>query len=71
MAPQLQRPGYTNRRWLEKLAAFNYEVVHRTGKTIRDTDGLSRTPCRVINAIVTEDPAADAPEEDQDWPNRT
>ena len=58
-------------RWLEKLPAFNYDVVHRPGKSIGHADGLSRTPLRAFNPMVIEDPAADAPEEDQEWPNRT
>ena len=29
-------------RWLEKFATFNYEVVHRPGKSIGQVDGLSR-----------------------------
>ena len=45
--------------------------MHRPGKSIGHVDGLSRTPPRAFNAIVTEDPAADAPDEDQEWPNRT
>ena len=64
-------PDALTARWLEKLAAFDYEVVHRPGKSIGHADGLSRTPLRAFNAIATEDPAADAPEEDQEWPNRT
>ena len=58
-------------RWLEKLAAFDYEVVHRPGKSIGHADGLSRTPLIAFNAIATEDPATNAPEDDQEWPNRT
>ena len=57
-------PDALTARWLEKLAAFDYEVVHRPGKSIGYADGLSRTPLRAFNAIATEDPAADAPEED-------
>ena len=64
-------PDALTARWLEKLAAFDYEVVHRPGKSIGHADGLSRTPLRAFNAIVTEYSAADAPEEDQEWPNRT
>ena len=64
-------PDALTARWLEKLAAFDYEVVHRPGKSIGHADGLSRTPLRALNAIATEDPAADAPEGDQKWPNRT
>ena len=58
-------------RWLEKLAAFDHEVVHRPRKMTGHADGLSRTLFRAFNAFVTEDPATDAPEEDQEWPNRT
>ena len=64
-----QDPDALTARWLEKLA--DYEVVHRPGKSIGHADGLSRTPLRAFNAIATEDSAADAPEEDQQWPNRT
>ena len=56
-------------RWLEKLSAFDHEVVHRPGKPIGHADGLYRTRLRAFNAIVTEDAAADAPEKDQEWPN--
>ena len=45
-------------RWLEKFAAFDYEVVHRPGKSIGHADGLSRTPLSAFNATVTKDPAA-------------
>ena len=41
--------------WLMKFAAFNYEVMHRQGKPIGHADGLSRTPLRAFNSIVTED----------------
>ena len=64
-------PDALTARWLEKLAAFDYEVVHRPGKSIGHADGLSRTQLRAFNAIATEDPATDAPEEDQEWSNRT
>ena len=64
-------PDALTARWLKKLAAFNYEVEHRPGKPIGHTDGLSRTPLRVFNAIVIEYPVADAPEEDNEWPNQT
>ena len=64
-------PDALTARWLEKLAAFDYEVVHRPGKSIGHADGLSRTPLRAFIAIATEDPAANAPEDDQEWPNRT
>ena len=44
--------------------------MHRPGRLIGHADGLSRTPLRAFNAIVTEDPVADAPEENQEWHNR-
>ena len=31
-------------RWLEKLSMFNFEIVHRPGKTIANADALSRLP---------------------------
>ena len=64
-------PNALAARWLGKLAAFDYEVVHRPGKLIGHADGLFRTPLRAFNANATEDPAADAPEDDQEWPNCT
>ena len=64
-------PDALTARWLGKLTAFDYEVVHRPGKLIGHADGLSRKSLRSFNAIVTEDPATDAPEEDQERPNRT
>ena len=43
----------------------------RPGKSIGYADGLPRAPLGAINAIVIENPAADAPEEDQEGLNRT
>ena len=45
--------------------------MHRVGKSIGRADGLSRTHLRAFIAIVSEGPAAYAPEEDPEWPNRT
>ena len=64
-------PDALTARWLEKLAAFDFEVVHSPGNSIGHAGRLSRTHLRAFNAIVTEDPATDAPEGDQKWPNRT
>ena len=33
-------------RWLEGMAEFNYEVVHRPGKQHCNADALSRGQCR-------------------------
>ena len=67
-------------RWLEKLAAFEYEIVHRSGKSIGHADSMSR--------ILNQDPTMDhanAPTRgaeakpltqnndqagDTEWPNR-
>ena len=42
-------------RWLEKLAAFNYEVRHKSGKSIGHADGLSRIPQAQVQ-IIHHDP---------------
>ena len=36
-------------RWLEKLAAFDYEVQHRPGKSIGHADGLPQIP--IVNQV--------------------
>ena len=41
-------PDALTARWLAKLAAFNYEVAHRTGKSIGHAEGLSRMPTRAL-----------------------
>ena len=38
-------------RWLQKLAAFDYEVQHIPGKSIGHADGLSRIP--IVNQVTT------------------
>ena len=38
-------------RWLEKLAAFDYEVQHRPGKSFGHADGLPRIP--FVNQVTT------------------
>ena len=38
-------------RWLGKLAAFEYEVQHRPGKSIGHANGLSRV--RIVNQVTT------------------
>ena len=74
MAPQLQRPGCTNRPLAQepkKLAPSNYEVVHRPEKSIGHADGLLRTPLRAFNSIVTEDSSEELHKADDEWPSRT
>ena len=44
------RDGLTA-RWLKKLAAFDYEVQHRPGKSIGHADGLSWIP--IVHQVTT------------------
>ena len=47
----IKDPDGLTARWLEKLAAFDYEVQHRPGKNIGHADGLSRIP--IVNQVTT------------------
>ena len=53
-------PDGLTARWLEKLAAFDYEVQHRPGKSIGHADGLSRIP---IDNQVTTSSSTEKPDE--------
>ena len=44
-------PDGITARWLGKLAPFDYEVRHRSGKSIGHADGLSPVPPNSITAI--------------------
>ena len=46
-----------NARWLEKLAAFDYEIEHRSGKSIGHADCMSRLPATTaaLNMTATMD----------------
>ena len=44
-------PDGLTRRWLEKLAAFDYQVQHRPGKSIGHADGLLRI--LIVNHVTT------------------
>ena len=46
-------PDRLTAQWLEKLAALDYEVQHRPGKSIGHADGLSRIP--IINQVTTSE----------------
>ena len=37
-------PDGVTARWLEKLAAFEYETVHRSEKSVRHADSMSKIP---------------------------
>ena len=53
-------PDGLRERWLEKLAAFDYEVQHRPGKSIGHADGLSRIP--IVNQV-TSSQSTEKPDE--------
>ena len=38
-------------RWLEKLSVFDFDIVHRPGKSITNADSLSRIPMQSVSAI--------------------
>ena len=40
----MKEPGGVVRRWLQKLAMYNFQVVHRAGKELLDADFFSRLP---------------------------
>ena len=39
-------PDGVTARWLEKLAAFEYETVHRSEKSVRHADSMSKIPSK-------------------------
>ena len=57
-------------RWIEKLAAFDYDVRHRPGKPIGHADSLSRIPPASANGVA-EDFSSDTESEcSDDWAER-
>ena len=50
-------PDALTARWLEKLAAFDYEIEHRSGKSIGRADCMSRLPATTaaLNMTATMD----------------
>ena len=42
-------------RWLEKLAEFHFNIVHRGGRKHCNADSLSRLPCRQCGRVPDED----------------
>ena len=54
-------------RWLEQLAAYDFEIIHRAGVKHSNADGLSRIPCRqcgwtevsTIQEVTTTEPETD------------
>ena len=73
-------PDGLTARWLEKLAVFEYEIVHRSGKGIGHADSMSKIPSQdatTDNAVVpTRVAEAKHPTQNNDeasdteWPKR-
>ena len=53
-------PDALTARWLEKLAAFDYETEHRSGKRIGHADCMSRLPATTAALNMTASMAVDA-----------
>ena len=51
MVAHFKDPDGLTARWLKNLAAFDYEVQHRPGKSIGHADGVSRIP--IVNQVTT------------------
>ncbi|KAJ8333546.1 hypothetical protein SKAU_G00415540 [Synaphobranchus kaupii] len=43
---RMREPEGQLARWLEKLAEYEFQVIHRPGRHHQNTDALSRRPCR-------------------------
>ena len=41
----MKNPSGQVARWLEKLAAYDWEIQHRAGRSHNNADALSRSPC--------------------------
>ena len=73
-------PDGLTARWLEKLAAFEYEIVHRSGKSIGHADSMSRIPSPDASMDHAHAPTRGAEAKhpmqnndetsDTEWPNR-
>ncbi|XP_078799615.1 uncharacterized protein LOC144990300 [Oryzias latipes] len=57
---RLKEPEGQLARWLEKLAEYDFQVLHRPGKVHQNADALSRRPCRELCACKLPDPSTDS-----------
>ena len=55
----------------KKLAAFNYEVIHRPCNSIGHADGLSRIPLRALNMVSMQSKTNTHDQTGSEWPNRS
>ena len=64
-------PDAPTARWLEKLAAFNYEVLHRPGKSIGHADGQSRIPPKALTMVSPQSKTSAHDQTGSEWPNQS
>ncbi|XP_026022288.1 uncharacterized protein LOC113021785 [Astatotilapia calliptera] len=53
---KMKEPEGQLARWLEKLAEYNFEIIHRPGRVHTNADSLSRRPCRQSCPCRVQDP---------------
>ncbi|XP_028299789.1 uncharacterized protein LOC114461699 [Gouania willdenowi] len=53
---RLREPEGQLARWLEKLAEYDFQVIHRPGKNHQNADALSRRPCRASCPCTVPEP---------------
>ena len=53
---RLREPEGQLARWLEKLAEYDFQVVHRPGRHHQNADALSRRPCRISCPCTVQEP---------------
>ena len=49
-----KKPGGQMARWRDRLAKYDIEIVHRSGKNHANVDGLSRIPSTLATVIDNE-----------------
>ncbi|XP_036003984.1 LOW QUALITY PROTEIN: uncharacterized protein LOC118566341 [Fundulus heteroclitus] len=54
---KMREPEGQLAQWLEKLAEYDFEIIHRPGRQHTNADGLSRRPCRQSCPCKVQDPS--------------
>ena len=55
---RMKEPEGQLARWLEKLAEYEFEIIHRPGRLHTNADSLSRRPCRQSCPCKLQDPSS-------------
>lgn len=55
---RMKEPEGQLARWLEKLAEYEFEIIHRPGRLHTNADSLSRRPCRQSCPCNLQDPSS-------------